>query len=122
MRIMAGLSRKNHNTPDETRKFDKGKLEVVKLGEFTLGRGTYEPGWKWSVSVKPIVKTDSCQAHHVGYVISGRMAGVMDDGTKWEIGPSDSVDLPPGHDAWTVGNQPVVFIDFMGAAQYAKQK
>ena len=115
------VSKKSVKKPDETRKFAKGKLEVVKVGEFTFGRGTFQPGWKWSNAVKPIAKTDSCQAHHVGYVISGRMAGVMDDGTKWEIGAGDIIDLPPGHDAWTVGKKPVIFLDFMGAAEYAKK-
>jgi len=115
------FSKKNARTPDETRKFEKGKMEVVKVGEFTVGRGTYKPGWKWSECVKPIAKTDSCQAHHVGYIVSGRMSGVMTDGTKWKLGPGDVVDLPPGHDAWVVGKEPAVFVDFMGAAQYAKK-
>jgi hypothetical protein len=122
LEIKVGLTKKNHSTLDETRKFEKGKLEVIKVGEFTLGRGTYEPGWKWSSFVKPIVKTDSCQAHHVGYAVSGRMVGVMNDGSKWEIGPGDSVDLHPSHDAWTVRNEPAAFIEFMRAAQYAKPK
>src|ERR1700693_5896353 len=107
--------KKNHDTPDETKKFANGKLDVVNLGEFTLGRATFEPGWKWSVSLKPLMKTNSCQVHHVLYVVSGRMGGVMDDGTKWETGPGDSLDLPPGHDAWTLGDESVVFIDFMSA-------
>lgn len=115
------LSKKSSKKPDETRKFDKGILKVAKVGDFTLGLGTYRPGWKWSESVKPIVKTDSCRGHHTGYVISGRMAGVMDDGTKWVLSAGDFVDLPPGHDAWVVGKKPVVFLDFMGAADYAKK-
>ena len=115
------FSKKNPKTPDETRKFPKGKLEVVEVGEFTFGRSTFQPGWKWSKAVKPIAKTDSFQAHHVGYVVSGRMAGVMNDGTKWQISAGDVLDIPPGHDAWTVGNKPVVLLDFMGAAEYAKK-
>lgn len=115
-------SKKNVKTPDETRKFAKGKIDIVKVADFTFGLGTFEPGWKWSKSVKPIVKTESCQAHHVGYVISGKMAGVMNDGTTWEIGPGDVGDIPPGHDAWTVGKKPVLLLDFMGAADYAKKK
>jgi uncharacterized cupin superfamily protein len=86
-------------------KFDKGNMKVAKVGDFTIGLGTYQPGWKWSKSVKPIAKTDSCQAHHVGYAISGRIAGVMDDGTKWELSAGDFVDLPSGHDAWVVGRK-----------------
>ena len=115
------VSKKSVKKPDETRKFAKGNVAVVKIGEFTLGRGTYQPGWKWSKSVKPIAKTESCQAHHVGYLISGRMAGVMDDGTEWEIAAGDAIDIPPGHDAWTVGKAPAVLIDFMGAAGPAKK-
>lgn len=120
MRTLA-VSKKNARTPDETRKFPKGKLEVVKVGETTVGRGTFQRGWKWSTCVKPIAKTDSCQAHHVGYVVSGIMAGVMDDGTKWRVGAGDFFDLPPGHDAWTVGSKSVVLIDYMAAANYAKK-
>ena len=116
------VSKKNPKSPDETRKFTKGKIDVVKVGDFTFGRGTFQPGWKWSKDVKPIAKTDSCQAHHVGYVVSGRMAGVTDDGTKWQVSAGDVVDIPPGHDAWTVGKKPVVLVDFMGAADYAKTK
>ena len=115
------FSKKNVKKPDETRKFDKGILRVVKAGDFTLGLSTFQPGWKWSKSVKPIVKTESCKVHHMGYIISGRMAGIMDDGEKWQLGPGDAVDLHPGHDAWTVGRKPVVFLDFMGAAEYAKK-
>ena len=115
-------TKKSVKTPDEIRKFPLGKLEVVKVGDFNIGRGTYRAGWKWSKHVKPIVKTESCQAHHVGYGISGRLAGVMEDGSKWEMGPGDAFDLPPGHDAWVVGKAPFVFVDFMGAANQAKPK
>ena len=117
-----GLSKKSASKPDETRKFPKGKLEVVKIGEHTIGRSTFQRGWKWSTAVKPIAKTESCQAHHVGYLVSGSMAGVMDDGTKWRLATGDFFDLPPGHDAWTVGNKSVVLIDYMGVADYAKPK
>jgi hypothetical protein len=118
---MKMTSKKNVKKPDETRNFDKGNLRVMKIGEFTLGLSTFLPGWKWSKSVKPIAKTESCKVHHVGYIISGRMSGVMDDGAKWELGPGDAVEIHPGHDAWTVGRKPVVFLDFMGAAGYAKK-
>jgi hypothetical protein len=115
-------TKKSIKSPDETRKFPKGELALVRVADFSIGMSTYQAGWKWSESVKPVAKTDSCQAHHVGYAISGEMAGVMDDGSKWEIGPGDVIDLPPGHDAWVVGKAPFVFIDFMGAANYAKPK
>ncbi len=106
--------------PDETRKFPKGKMKVAKVGDHTLGLASFQRGWRWSKDVKPIAKTDSCRAHHVGYVISGRMQGVLDDGTKWAIKSGDAVDIPPGHDAWVVGNEPCVMIDITGATTYAK--
>ncbi len=118
---MAGMEAKDLSSPDETRPFPKGKLEVVNLGGVTIGRGTFEPGWKWSESVKPIAGTESCQAAHTGYVVSGRMKVVMDDGTEAECGPGTAVVIAPGHDAWIVGDEPCIFIDFTGAAQYAKQ-
>lgn len=106
--------------PDETRPFGHGKMEVVQLGDTTAGRGTFEPGWRWSQDVKPIAGTDSCQAHHTLYVLEGRMHVVMDDGSELEIGPGDAAVLPPGHDAWTVGDQACIAVDFTGVARYAK--
>ena len=112
---------KNINTkPDETRKFDKGKIEIATVGGSAIGRFTLEPGWKWSTSVKPLVKTDSCQQQHTGYIISGRMKVKMNDGTETEAGPGDVLSVPPGHDAWIVGNEPCVGIDFTGAKTYAQ--
>ena len=111
---------KNFDLPDETRRFDKGKMDIVKLGAVTAGRAVFEPGWKWSESVKPIAKTDSCQVSHVGYMVSGRMKVVMDDGTEIEAGPGDALVIPPGHDAWIVGDEPAVVLDFAGAEKYAK--
>ncbi|MGH7707563.1 MAG: cupin domain-containing protein [Vulcanimicrobiaceae bacterium] len=111
--------RKNLDAPDETRAFSKGKLEVVTLGETSLGRATFEPGWKWSECVKPIAGTASCQAAHLGYVVSGRMKVVMDDGQQLEFGPGDGMSLPPGHDAWIVGDERCVVVDFIGFANYA---
>jgi hypothetical protein len=115
------VSKKNLKSPDETRKFNRGKLEVVKVGDFTFGRATFQAGWKWSKDVKPIAKTDSCQAHHVGYIVSGSLAGVMNDGTKWRMNAGDIVDIPPGHDAWTIGKKSVIMVDFMSAADHAKK-
>ncbi len=109
------------STPDETRTFDKGRLEVVEVNGQRVGRGTFEPGWKWSECVKPIAGTDSCQAEHFGYVVSGRMAVQFDDGSSVEVGPGDCAHLPAGHDAWILGDEPCVFIDMMGAANYAKR-
>ena len=117
---MAGLETKNLGSPDETRPFvDKGQAEVVTLGGHTFVRATFEPGWKWSEHVKPIAKTDSCQAGHTGYVISGRMHIRMDDGTEREVGPGDALVCAPGHDAWIIGNEACVMLDFT-APQYAK--
>jgi hypothetical protein len=117
---MASMQSKSLNKPDEERSFPKGKLELVMLGGITFGRGTFEPGWKWSDSVKPLVKTKSCEAPHTQYHISGRLAVRMDDGTEAIFGPGDVSVLPPGHDAWVVGNEPVVVIDVTGMTQYAK--
>ena len=119
----ATLIRKSLNTPEETRPFEdgKGKLELVDLGGGPVGRATFEPGWRWSKHVKPIAKTDSCQAAHVGYVISGRMRIVMDNGAEAEFEAGDVMVCPPGHDAWTVGREPCVVIDWTGVADYAKR-
>lgn len=122
MTTATALAKKSLNTPDEVRTFPKGKIELVNLGSVTVGRGTFEPGWKWSECVKPIAGTDSCQSAHTGYVLSGRMQARMDDGTESEVGPGDALVLPPGHDAWTVGNEPCVVLDFSGMEHYAQAK
>ena len=117
---MASAIRKNFDSPDEVRPIPNGSVDVVKLGDLMAMRSTFNPGWKWSESVKPIVGTDSCQVHHIGYQVSGRMAAKLDDGTELEVGPGDAYNIPPGHDAWVVGNEPVVSLDFRGAESYAK--
>jgi len=118
---MAGLEKKRFDAPDETRPFaDKGQVEIVSIGDGVVGRVTFEPGWKWSDHVKPIAGTDSCQAAHVGYVVSGRQKIRMDDGTELEIGAGDVVSIPAGHDGWTVGDEPCIVLDFAGMATYAK--
>src|SRR5712692_8412038 len=111
---MAGLEAKSLDSPDETRRFDKGKLDLVQLGTVSAGRAVFEPGWKWSECVKPIANTESCQAPHTVYMISGRMHVQVDDGTERELGPGDAAVIPPGHDAWIVGNEQCVAIDFTG--------
>lgn len=105
--------------PDETRTFDRGRLEVLDLGGTSAGRFVLEPGWRWSESVRPLAGTDSCQTPHVGYVLAGRMRVVMDDGAAGTAGPGDAFRIEPGHDAWTVGDEPVVLLDFAGAGTYA---
>jgi hypothetical protein len=105
---------------DETRTFEKGKIEIANLGDTTIGRAILEPGWSWEKCVKPIAKTNSCQAPHRQY-ISGRMKVVMNDGTEGETGPGDADVIPPGHNAWVIGDEPVVAIDFTGLKEYAKR-
>lgn len=107
--------------PDDTRRFDKGKMEIANVGNITIGRFTLEPGWKWSTSLKSMMKTDSCQQHHTGYIISGRMKVRMNDGSEMECGPGEVAVIPPGHDAWVEGNEPCVGIDFTGAKSYAQR-
>ena len=120
---MSGLVRKSLNAPEETRKFagESGHLDVINLDSRVVGRATFMPGWRWSEHVKPIAGTDSCQAAHLGYFVSGRMAVVMDDGETVEYGPGDFADMAPGHDAWIVGDEPCVFVDWQGYATYAKR-
>ncbi len=117
---MARLEKKSLDHPDETRPIDKGTVEVVELDGATVMRTTFQPGWRWSECVKPVVGTESCQTHHVGYAISGRMHVVMDDGEELDLGPGDAIQIPPGHDAWIVGDEPCVFIDFGQIHDYAK--
>jgi mannose-6-phosphate isomerase-like protein (cupin superfamily) len=119
---MSKMQKKNLSQPDEKRTFDKGLVETVELGGVTFGRATLQPGWKWSTCVKPLAKTQSCQAPHLQYHVSGRLHVVMDDGSKDEFGPGEVSYLPPGHDAWVVGNEPVVVIDISGMEDYAKKK
>ena len=117
---MAKMQSKNLSKPDELRTFDQGKLELIKLGGVTFGRATLQPGWKWSTCIKPLVKTKSCEAPHLQYHVSGRIAVLMDDGSQAEFGPGEVSLLPPGHDAWVVGNDPVVVIDITGMVEYAR--
>ena len=114
------MQKKSLARPDETRSFDKGKVELVTVNDVTFGRATLQPGWKWSTCVKPLVHTQSCEAPHLQYHISGRLHVVMDDGTAQDFGPGDVSHLPPGHDAWVVGNEPVVVLDISGMKDYAK--
>ncbi len=112
---------KHGGTPDQTRPFAaKGHAEMHQLAQGTVMKGVFEPGWKWSEHVAPIAGTKSCQAKHVGYVLAGRMKVVMDDGAEAEIGPGDFIEIGPGHDAWVVGNQACVLVDFGGYEQYAQ--
>ncbi len=112
---------KSLNKPDEVRAFPKGKVELVKIGGTMIGRAILEPGWRWSTSVKPLAKTKSCEASHFQYHLSGTLKVLMDDGTELECKAGDVALLPIGHDAWVVGNEPVVIVDFQGMIDYAKK-
>jgi quercetin dioxygenase-like cupin family protein len=119
---MAKMVKKSLDAAEEVRQFQdgKGQLELVDLANGGVGRATFQPGWQWSKHVKPMAKTDSCQSAHLGYYVSGRMKVVMDDGQEEEFGPGDYAVIPPGHDAWIVGDEPCVVIDWQGFADYAK--
>lgn len=118
-----GLVVRSLDNPDETRPFEdgKGRLDLIETPTGLLGRSVFEPGWRWSTHVKPIAGTDSCQAMHVGYCVSGRMHIRMDDGSETDIGPGDFLLCPPGHDAWILGDEACVMLDWAGAANYAKR-
>jgi mannose-6-phosphate isomerase-like protein (cupin superfamily) len=111
---------KSHDSADEVRTPDKTRVEVVKFERFTIGRFNFQPGWRWSQCVKPVVKTDQCQLSHVGYAVSGRIKVHMKDGTEKTISAGESYTIPPGHDAWVEGDQPFVGIEVMSADVYAK--
>ncbi len=119
---MAQLQSRSLAQPDETRPVDKGVVEVVRLDAATMMRTTFQPGWRWSECVKPIVGGESCQVNHVGYCVSGRLHVRMDSGDEMEIGAGDASHIPPGHDAWVVGDEQYVAIDFSGAEEYAKAR
>ncbi|HEY0379697.1 MAG TPA: cupin domain-containing protein [Pyrinomonadaceae bacterium] len=111
---------KRFEEPDETRVFEKGKLEIVRIGGMTVGRATYEPGWKWSEHVSPIAGTPLCEVEHVGLVLSGRAMAAMQDGTEVELSAGSLFHVPPApHDSWVIGDEPYVSLHFMGADQYA---
>lgn len=114
------LERRTFDQPDETRPADSGKALIVRAGESRLMHVTLPPDWRWSKDVEPIAHTGSCQAQHVFYTLSGRIHVRMDDGTEEEFGPGDVGSVPPGHDAWTVGDEPVVYLDISGSGVWAK--
>ena len=117
---MAGITSRSFDSPDETRTPDKTRVEVVRLSGGTAARFTFQPGWRWSECIKPVVGTASCQASHVGYAVSGRIGVRLDDGTEQTISAGESYTIPPGHDAWVEGDEPFVAIEVMSAEQYAK--
>jgi hypothetical protein len=119
---MPAVEMKDFANPDEVRRFSHGRLELLHMQGGTVGRLVLEPGWRWSNDVKPIAGTEWCEAPHFQYQVSGRLHVVMQDGHESELGPGSVSHLPPGHDAWVVGNEPVVAVDWHGASNYAKPK
>lgn len=111
---------KSFGKPDEVREFPKGRLELIKIGGAMVGRAIFEPGWRWATSVQPLAKTESCEAPHFQYHVSGVLKIRMDDGTEFEARPGDVSFLPAGHDACVVGKEPAVVVDFQGMLDYAK--
>jgi len=111
---------KNFDKADETRTFGPGRLDLLKIAGSDIGRLTLEPGWRWSEHVKPLVGTDWCEAPHFQYHVAGTMRVQMSDGTTFDAGPGDVTALPHGHDAWVVGEEPVVVVDWWGASNYAR--
>lgn len=112
---MLSLGAKPFDEPDEVREFPNGRLAIVRLGTVTAGRYEFHPGWRWTEHVAPMAGTATCQATHTGYVVSGRLHVVAADGTEGEASAGDVVVIAPGHDAWTVGDEPCVLVDFTGA-------
>ncbi|MFJ3583098.1 cupin domain-containing protein [Streptomyces sp. NPDC090127] len=118
---MTGIVSRSFDSADETRPFEdaKGRLDLITTERGPVGRAVFEPGWQWSKHIKPIAGTDSCQAAHAGYVVGGRMKIVMDDGESLEVGPGDFFTVEPGHDAWVLGDEPCVALDWVGFGDYA---
>jgi mannose-6-phosphate isomerase-like protein (cupin superfamily) len=117
---MEGVETRDFSAPDETRTPDKTKVEIVHLAGGQIGRYTFQPGWRWSECIKPVAGTDSCQVDHIGVVLSGRLHVVHDDGTETDVRAGEVYRIAPGHDAWVVGDEPAVNVEFQGAAHYAR--
>jgi len=117
---MQQTQHKSFGQPDEVREFPNGRAEIISVGDGEVGRMVFEPGWRWSQDVKPLAGTASCEAPHLQYHVSGQLAIRMDDGTEFVAGPGDVTSLPSGHDAWVVGDEQVVVVDWFGASNYAK--
>ena len=117
---MAGIDSKNFDEPDERRTPDKTRVDVVRLGDTEVGRFTFQPGWRWSECIKPVVGTESCQVEHIGYVVAGTLHVDHDDGATSDVTAGSVYRIAPGHDAHVVGDAPVVVVEFQGAATYAR--
>lgn len=122
MKTVSGKAEtRNFSKPDEVREFPGGRVEIVTIAGATIGRATFLPGWRWSTSVQPLANTKSCEAPHFQYHVAGKLHVVMDDGSEFDCGPGDVSLLPTGHDAWVVGDEPAVVVDFQGMVDYAKR-
>ena len=117
---MAGVESKSMDAPEEVRTPDKTTVEIVNVGGNEVGRFTFQPGWRWSECIKPVVGTDSCQLEHLGYGVSVLLVVAHYDGSETEIGPGDAYLITPGHDAWVAGDEEFVGVEFKSAADYAK--
>ena len=106
------LQKKNFQKPDETKNPPNSKVDIIRMGDMSVSKQTYQPGWQWSKDQKSLAGTNSCQVHHFGVLISGRLGVRADDGQEIEFGTGDVVDIPPGHDGWTIGNEPATFYWF----------
>ncbi|WP_445154221.1 cupin domain-containing protein [Arthrobacter sp. Hor0625] len=118
--VVTQLQVKSHNSPDEKRRPDKTEVDIVSVGDYTIGRLSFEPGWRWSDCIKPVVNTDACQNSHVGFCVSGQLTVETTDGGRISIAAGDSYTIPPGHDAWVEGSEGFVGIEFLSAADFAK--
>ena len=116
------LESKSHDAPDESRTPAKTRVDVVRLDGYTIGRFTFEPGWRWSECIKPVAGTDSCQLSHVGYIVQGQITIRLDDGTERTFTPGQSYTIPPGHDAWVEGDESFIGIEVMSAEQFANPR
>ena len=108
------LQKKNFEKPDETQTPPNVRVDIIRMGDVMVQKQTYQPGWQWSKHIKPIAKTNSCQVHHFGVWVQGRMRVRTDDGQEIEFGPGDVGDIPPGHDGWVIGNEPAIMYQFTG--------
>ena len=114
------LEGKAFRDASDVRKFDGGRMDVVRVGGSSIGRGVFEPGWRWSEKMRPILGVDSCPLSHIGYVVQGRMHFRMDDGVELEVGAGEAIHVSPGHDAWTVGDEQCVILEIRSAASYGQ--
>jgi class 3 adenylate cyclase len=114
------LERKSLDHPETVREFPHGRIDSVALGESVIGRWEFEPGWRWSNDVRPIVGTDSCQNRHVGVCLEGRLHVQLDDGTSMDVGPNDAYEIPPGHDGWVVGDRRFVTYEWTSSRVFAR--